>query len=95
MRITEDEVRHIVELSRLTLSGEELLTYSGQLNTIISHVEQLNTLDTTGIEPTSHVLPITNVMRSDVLALSLPNEEALKNAPDPVDKFYRVPKIIE
>jgi aspartyl-tRNA(Asn)/glutamyl-tRNA(Gln) amidotransferase subunit C len=95
MKITEDEVRHIADLSRLTLSGEELLTYSAQLNTIILHVEQLNTLDTTGIEPTSHVLPITNVMRDDVHAPSLSNEEALKNAPDPSDKFYRVPKIIE
>ncbi len=49
MKITEDEVRHIAELSRLALSGDELLTYSAQLNTIILHVEQLNTLDTTGI----------------------------------------------
>jgi aspartyl-tRNA(Asn)/glutamyl-tRNA(Gln) amidotransferase subunit C len=95
MRITEDEVKHIVKLARLTLSEEELRTYSGQLNTIIAHVEQLGELDTRGIEPTSHVLPITNVVRDDVSIQSLSNEEALKNAPDPVDKFYRVPKIIE
>ncbi|MBF0557583.1 MAG: Asp-tRNA(Asn)/Glu-tRNA(Gln) amidotransferase subunit GatC [Nitrospirae bacterium] len=95
MKITEDEVRHIVKLARLTLSEEELQTYSGQLNTIIGHVEQLSVLDTGGIEPTSHVLPITNVMRNDLAAPSLSNEDALKNAPEPVDKFYRVPKIIE
>lgn len=95
MKITEGEVKHIVKLARLTLSEEELQTYGRQLNTIIAHVEQLRELDTSGIEPTSHVLPITNVMRDDLSMPSLSNEEALKNAPDPVDKFYRVPKIIE
>lgn len=95
MKITEDEVRHIVKLARLTLSEEELQTYRGQLNTIIGHVEQLGELDTGGIEPTSHVLPITNVMRDDLSAPSLSNGEALQNAPDPSGKFYRVPKIIE
>ncbi len=95
MKITEDEVKHIVRLARLSLPEDELLMYRGQLNAIIEHVEQLNTLDTTGIEPTSHVLPITNVMRDDVLMPSLSSDEALKNAPDPSDKFYRVPKIIE
>jgi aspartyl-tRNA(Asn)/glutamyl-tRNA(Gln) amidotransferase subunit C len=95
MDITEKEVRHIVTLARLALSEDELSMYRGQLNAIIGHVEQLNTLDTTGIEPTSHVLPITNVMRDDVPIPSLSNDEALKNAPDPSDKFFRVPKIIE
>lgn len=95
MKITEEEVKHIVKLSMLTLSEEELSTYSGQLNTIISYVEQLNTLNTVGVEPTSHVLPINNVMRDDMQMPSLPNDEALQNAPDPADKFYRVPKIIE
>ena len=95
MNITEDEVKHIVNLARLALSEDELSMYRGQLNAIIGHVEQLNTLDTTGIEPTSHVLPITNVMREDVHMPPLSNHEALKNAPDPSDKFYRVPKIIE
>ncbi len=95
MKISEEEVRHIVKLSMLTLSEEELSTYSGQLNTIISYVEQLNTLDTSGVGPTSHVLPINNVMRDDIQMPSLSNDEALKNAPDPSDKFYRVPKIIE
>ncbi len=95
MTITEDEVKHIVKLARLALSEDELPVYRGHLNAIIGYVEQLNALDTTGIEPTSHVLPITNVMRDDVHMQSLSNDEALKNAPDPSDKFYRVPKIIE
>jgi aspartyl-tRNA(Asn)/glutamyl-tRNA(Gln) amidotransferase subunit C len=95
MKITEDEVKHIVKLARLSLSEDELSIYQGQLNAIIGHIEQLNTLDTTGVEPTSHVLPITNVMRDDVHMASLSNDEALKNAPDPSGNFYRVPKIIE
>ncbi len=95
MQITEDEVKHIVRLARLSLSQDELSMYRGQLNAIIGYVEQLNTLDTTGIESTSHVLPITNVMRDDVHIPSLSNDEALQNAPDPSDNFYRVPKIIE
>lgn len=95
MKITEDEVKHIVKLSRLTLSEEELSAYSGQLNSIIGYVEQLNTIDTSGIEPTSHVLPINNVMRDDMQAPSLSGDEALGNAPDRADNFYRVPKIIE
>jgi len=93
--ITEDEVKHIVKLSRLILSEEELLTYGGQLSAILDYVEQLNGLDTMDIEPTSHVLPITNVMRDDVPNRCLSSEEALQNAPDPAGKFYRVPKIIE
>jgi aspartyl-tRNA(Asn)/glutamyl-tRNA(Gln) amidotransferase subunit C len=95
MSITENEVQHIVKLSRLILTPEELSTYRGQLSSIIEYIEQLNTLETANVEPTSHVLPITNVMRDDVLAPCLSSDEALKNAPDPVDNFYRVPKIIE
>lgn len=95
MRITRDDAAHIAKLSRLALSGEELDTFSSQLSTILDYVEQLNTLDTSGVEPTSHVLPLNNVMREDIPAASLPREEALRNAPDRTEKFYRVPKIIE
>jgi len=55
----------------------------------------MNSLDTGNIEPTSHVIPLNNVMRDDIPAASLPVEDALKNAPDSTEKFYRVPKIIE
>ncbi len=95
MRITKDETVHIARLSRLSLSEGDIDTFSGQLNTMIEYVEQLNRLDTGGVEPTSHVLPLNNVMRDDVQAASLPGDEALRNAPDSTGKFYRVPKIIE
>lgn len=95
MKITSEDVRHIASLSRLSLSDKEIETFSGQLSSIIEYVEQLNSLDTTNIEPTSHVIPLNNVMRDDIPAASLPVEDALRNAPDSTEKFYRVPKIIE
>ncbi|WP_333652290.1 Asp-tRNA(Asn)/Glu-tRNA(Gln) amidotransferase subunit GatC [Dissulfurispira sp.] len=95
MKITSEDVKHIARLSRLSLSDKEIDIFSGQLSSIIEYVEQLNSLDTSNIEPTSHVIPLNNVMRDDIPAASLPVEDALKNAPDSTEKFYRVPKIIE
>lgn len=95
MKITNDEVKHIALLSRLYLSDREIEIFSGQLNSIIEYVEQLNSLDTENIEPTSHVIPLNNVMRDDIPVASLPVDDALKNAPESTEKFYRVPKIIE
>ncbi|MFA5354683.1 MAG: Asp-tRNA(Asn)/Glu-tRNA(Gln) amidotransferase subunit GatC [Thermodesulfovibrionales bacterium] len=95
MRITGDDVRHIARLARLHLAEEEVSTMGGQLNAIIEYVEQLGSLDTTDVEPTSHVLPLQNVMRDDAPRPSLLPEDALRNAPDPSEAFYRVPKIID
>ncbi|MDI6728463.1 MAG: Asp-tRNA(Asn)/Glu-tRNA(Gln) amidotransferase subunit GatC [Thermodesulfovibrionales bacterium] len=95
MRITSEDVKHIASLSRLSMSDNEIDIFSGQLSSIIEYVEQLNSLDTGNIEPTSHIIPLNNVMRDDIPAASLPVEDALKNAPDSTEKFYRVPKIIE
>lgn len=93
--ITHDDVLHIARLSRLSLSETETATYGNQLNAIIAYVEQLNNLDTGAVEPTSHVIPLQNVTREDSVRPSLPREEALRNAPDATERFYRVPKIIE
>lgn len=95
MKITSEDVKHIARLSRLFLSDKEIDIFSGQLSSIIEYVEQLNSLDTGNIKPTSHVIPLNNVMRDDIPAASLSAEDALKNAPDSTEKFYRVPKIIE
>jgi aspartyl-tRNA(Asn)/glutamyl-tRNA(Gln) amidotransferase subunit C len=95
MKITERDVKHIAQLSRLALSDEEIKVFESQLNTILEYVEQLNSLDTSNVEPTSHVVPLSNVMRDDIVTPSLPLEDVLKNAPDATDKFFRVPKIIE
>lgn len=95
MKITSEDVKYIARLSRLSLSDKEIAIFSGQLSSIIEYVEQMNRLDTSNIEPTSHVIPLNNIMRDDIPAASLPVEDALKNAPDSTEKFYRVPKIIE
>ncbi len=88
-------IEHLSGLARLTLTEEEKSLYEGQLNSILSYVEKLNELDTSGVEPTSHVISLNNVDREDAPQPSLDREDALRNAPDRTDRFYRVPKIIE
>ena len=88
-------IEHLSRLARLSLTEEEKFRYGNQLDNILHYVEKLNELETVGIEPTSHVISISNVMREDTLMPSLCREDALRNAPDKTDAFYRVPKIIE
>ncbi len=88
-------IEHLSQLARLALTEEEKSRYGNQLDNILHYVEKLNELDTTGIEPTSHVISISNVMREDIETPSLSRDDALMNAPDKTDAFYRVPKIIE
>jgi len=95
MEISKEEVEHIAILARLSLSEEEKELFGSQLSSILSYIEKLNELDTEGIEPISHLLSLSSVMRDDILRPSIPKEDALMNAPDHTDKFYRVPKIIE
>jgi aspartyl-tRNA(Asn)/glutamyl-tRNA(Gln) amidotransferase subunit C len=89
------DVEHIAHLARLSLTSDERETFGAQLSGILTYVEKLKELDTDGVEPTSHVLTIGNVMREDVTRPSLSKDEALMNAPDRAEDFYRVPKIIE
>lgn len=89
------DIGHIVMLARLELTEEEKKLFSKQIESIIEYIDKLNELDTTNIEPTAHVLPIKNIFREDELKPSLPKDEALRNAPDRIHDFYRVPKIIE
>ncbi len=95
MKITKQEVEHVAKLARLELSEQQKEMFTDQLSNILTYVEQLNSVDTKGVEPTSHVLDISNVMRDDVPGQSLPQEKALANAPDKAAGHYRVPKIIE
>ncbi|MDA8168758.1 MAG: Asp-tRNA(Asn)/Glu-tRNA(Gln) amidotransferase subunit GatC [Nitrospiraceae bacterium] len=95
MKIDRKEVINIAKLSRLVLSEGEIDLYSEQLSNILGYIGQLNEAGTKDVPPTSHVLDLNNVLREDEVKPSLPPEEALKNAPDPADHFYRVPRIIE
>jgi aspartyl-tRNA(Asn)/glutamyl-tRNA(Gln) amidotransferase subunit C len=95
VRISKENIEHIASLARLSLTEEEKDLFGSQLSSILNYMEKLNELDTTDVEPTSHVLPLSNVMRDDVPQPSIPREDTLLNAPDHTDKFFRVPKIIE
>jgi len=95
MKISKQEVEHVAKLARLELSEEEKDRLTDQLSNILTYVEKLNELDTTGVEPTAHVLDIKNVMRDDIATPSLPQDRALANAPEKAAGHYKVPKIIE
>jgi len=95
MKITKQEVEHVAKLARLELSEQEKDKLTDQMSNILTYVEKLNEADTQGIEPTSHVLDIKNVMREDVPEESLSQERALANAPEKAAGHFKVPKIIE
>jgi aspartyl-tRNA(Asn)/glutamyl-tRNA(Gln) amidotransferase subunit C len=94
-RISIDQVKHVANLARLAVTEDEAKMFAKQLDDIITFAEQLNELDTENVAPTSHVLPMKNVLREDVSKPGLPVEEVLKNAPDAKDGHIRVPSIIE
>lgn len=93
MPLTLEEVQHIAELARLQLTPEELERYREQLSSILDHVAQLQKLDTSGIAPTSSVLPGRSVLREDVPGESLPREDVLRNASEQEKGQFRVPPV--
>jgi aspartyl-tRNA(Asn)/glutamyl-tRNA(Gln) amidotransferase subunit C len=93
--IQKKDVEHVARLARLALTDAELEKMREQLNGILAYIEKLNALDTQGVEPTSHAVPMVNVMRDDEERPCLPRDEALANAPDRAGEFFRVPRIIE
>jgi aspartyl-tRNA(Asn)/glutamyl-tRNA(Gln) amidotransferase subunit C len=94
-RITLADVEHVARLARLDLAPEERERMRSQLDAILGYVEQLRRVDTAGVEPTAHVLPLANVMRDDAVRPSYPAEAMLANAPEPEDGQFRVPRILE
>lgn len=95
MKISKEMVKHIALLSRLELKEEEIELYQDQLSRILDYIEKLNEVETSDVEPTSHVLSLSNVFREDKVISTLSRDEALRNAPDSTEKFFRVPKIID
>ncbi len=89
------DIEKVARLARLELSEEEKKTFGNQLEQVLTHMEQLNRLDTTGVEPTSHAIPITNAFREDETRPSFQQEEVLGIAPEEEDGHFRVPRIIE
>jgi aspartyl-tRNA(Asn)/glutamyl-tRNA(Gln) amidotransferase subunit C len=95
MRITRKEVEHVATLARLKLEEEEITTFTTQMGSILSYVDKLSELETEGVVPTSHAVPMENAFRADKMLPSIGTENALGNAPDRVGEFFRVPKVIE
>jgi aspartyl-tRNA(Asn)/glutamyl-tRNA(Gln) amidotransferase subunit C len=93
--ISREDVEHVARLARLALSDAELERMREQLSGILAYIDTLRALDTSGVEPTSHAVPLVNVMRDDEPRPCLSQDEALVNAPDRSDVFFRVPRIIE
>jgi aspartyl-tRNA(Asn)/glutamyl-tRNA(Gln) amidotransferase subunit C len=93
--ISREEVQHVARLARLHLTDEEAERMREQLDAILAYIDKLRELPVEGVEPTAHAVPLVNVMRDDALSACLPQEQALANAPDRADEFFRVPRIIE
>ena len=94
-RISSEDVRHVARLARLALSDDELERMRAEMSAILDYMDTLRSLDTKGVEPTSHAVPLRNVMREDEPAPSLPLDDMLANAPDRDGDTFRVPRIIE
>lgn len=94
-RIDRQQVRKVAKLARLELTEAEIEEFTGQLGAILEYVEKMNELDTAGVEPLAHCLPIANVFRADDVRESLGTEKTLANAPERDGSFFKVPKILE
>lgn len=92
MIITDELVTYLEALGRIKLPEESREKAKNDLQEILQYIDTLSELDTEGIEPMSHALPLTNVMRDDVVAPSIPREEVLANAPSQKDGYFLVPR---
>jgi aspartyl-tRNA(Asn)/glutamyl-tRNA(Gln) amidotransferase subunit C len=93
-RITTDEVAHVARLARLRLTDEELELYTDQLGAVLEHARDVESLDTAGVPPTAHPLPLVNVLRDDVVVPCLDREEVLAQAPEVEEDRFKVPRIL-
>lgn len=93
--ISREEVAHLARLSRLAVTEEELDTFAGQLDVILQAVARVGEVAAADIPPTSHSVPLTNVLRPDEVRPGIAREDALAGAPDPEDNRFRVPRILD
>jgi aspartyl-tRNA(Asn)/glutamyl-tRNA(Gln) amidotransferase subunit C len=94
MAITIKDVEHIAKLAKLEFTDAEKEKFTHQMNKILEYMDQLNSLDTNNVEPLSHVIELSNVFRADEVKPGVSTEEALKNAPEKNEQFFKVPKVI-
>ena len=95
MKISREAVEHVAHLGRLELAPEEVDQYTEQIDRILAYMDQLNSLDTSGIEPTTHAIPLVNVFREDRVDFNFAVEDAAGNAPERQGAFFKVPPVIE
>ncbi|PLX78916.1 MAG: Asp-tRNA(Asn)/Glu-tRNA(Gln) amidotransferase GatCAB subunit C [Desulfuromonas sp.] len=95
MKLTREQAAQVAKLARLDLPEAELSKLATQMDAILAYVDKLNELDTDGIEPMSHAVPMDNAFREDQIKPSIGLERALKNAPAAKDDCFQVPKVIE
>ncbi len=95
MRITEETVQYVAALAKLSISSEKKESVAKDLDKILDYIETMNGLDTEGVEPMSHVLPVKNVFREDVVINQPNREKLLENAPKQKDGCFVVPKTVE
>jgi aspartyl-tRNA(Asn)/glutamyl-tRNA(Gln) amidotransferase subunit C len=93
--ITRAEVAHLARLSRLAVTDDELDMFAGQLDVILTSIERIGEVTAADIPPTSHSVPLTNVLREDVITPCLSREDALAGAPDTAEDRFRVPRILD
>jgi aspartyl-tRNA(Asn)/glutamyl-tRNA(Gln) amidotransferase subunit C len=92
--LTRAEVEHVARLARLALTDDEIDVLTTELGAILEHAAQVSALDTAGVAPTAHPLPLVNVFRADVARPGLDRDEVLAAAPDAEDGRFRVPRIL-
>lgn len=93
--LDKETVQHVAKLARLRLTDEQAAEFSGQLTKVLAYIAQLEELDTENVPPTAHAMPITDVLRDDIPTAGLSTQDALSNAPDRNDGFFRVPKVLD
>lgn len=93
--ITRAEVEHVAQLAHLALNEEQLDLFTGQLATVVNYLGRLGEVDTAHVEPTVHLVPVKNVMRSDVPHQSWPQERVLTNAVVKQDGYFHAPRILD
>ena len=95
MKVTEQDIKTVASLSRLKIREDETQEVTAQLDKFLTYVENLQSIDTTNIEPTTYALPMQNVFRADKVKPSLERELALSNAPLAEDGYFKVPRVLE
>lgn len=95
MKINKEQIEYVAHLARLEFNEEEKEKFTSQLNNILMYMEKLGQVDTTGVEPETHAISLTNAFREDVVRPSLDPQVSLANAPEEKASCFRVPKVIE